>query len=162
MIYFRLNEAMRATALLCCAVLLVACGGTEETPVDTAAPAPAPAPAATVSLADLAGKWTQVVRPETGDSVLVTMELNATADTSGWTVTFPGREPLPARVRVDGDSIMTSIGPYESVLRKGVQVTTETVARLQDGKMVGTAVARYQGAGADSVVRLRTEAVKGS
>lgn len=154
---------MRATALLSCAVLLVACGGAEETPVvDTAAPAPAPAPAATVSLADVAGKWTQVARPETGDSVLVTMELNATADTSGWTITFPGREPLPVRVRVDGDSVMTSIGPYESVLRKGVQVTTDGVARLQDGKLVGTAVARYQGAGTDSVVRMRTEATRGS
>jgi hypothetical protein len=153
---------MRATALLCCAVLLVACGGAEETPpVDTAAPAPAPAPAATISLADLAGTWTQTVRTETSDSILVTAPITATSDTTGWTITLPGREPMPVRVRVDGDSIITATGPYESVLRKGVQVTTESVLRRQaDGKLVGITVARYQGASADSVVRLRTELTK--
>ena len=64
---------------------------------------------------------------------------------------------MPVRVTVDGDSIMTASGPYESVLRKGVQVTTQSVLRRQDGKLVGMTIARYQGAAADSVVRLRTE-----
>jgi len=160
-LYFNLEENMRATALLFCAVLLVACGGAEEAPVDTAAPAPAPAPTATISLADLAGNWTQTVRAENSDSVLVTATVTATADTTGWTILLPGREPMPVRVRVDGDSIMTATGPYESVLRKGVQVTTEGVARRQaDGKLVGITIARYQGAGADSVVRLRSEMTK--
>lgn len=150
---------MRAAALLSCTVLLVACGGAQETPpADSAAVAPAPAPAATISLADLAGNWTQTVRTETSDSVLVTAAVTATSDTTGWTITLPGRPVMPVRVlRVDGDSIVTATGPYESVLRKGVQVTTENVLRMQDGKLVGITVARYQGAGADSVVRLRTE-----
>lgn len=149
---------MRTAALLSCAVLLVACGGAETPPADSAAIAPAPAPAATISLADVAGNWTQTVRTETSDSVLVTAAVTATSDTTGWTITLPGRPVMPVRVlRVDGDSIVTATGPYESVLRKGVQVTTENVLRMQDGKLVGITVARYQGAGADSVVRLRTE-----
>ena len=62
---------------------------------------------------------------------------------------------MPVRVTVDGDSIMTATGPYESVLRKGVQVTTEGVLRKQDGKLVGVTRAHYRTAGADSVVRVR-------
>ena len=155
---------MRSTALLCCALLLVACGGSETPPADSAtavAPAPAPAPAA-LSLAELAGNWTQTVRSETSDSVLVTATITATADTTGWTVTLPNRPPMPVRVRVDGDSVMNWSGPYESVLRKGVQVTTEGVLRKQpDGKLAGITIARYaRPGGADSVVRLRTELTK--
>jgi hypothetical protein len=89
--------------------------------------------------------------------VLVTAEVTAGADASSWTIKLPGRDPMPVRVTVDGDSVMTAAGPYESVLRKGVQVTTDGVLRMQGGKLVGTTVARYQSAGADSVVRLRTE-----
>jgi hypothetical protein len=97
------------------------------------------------------------VRAENSDSVLVTAPVVATADPSGWTITLPGRPAMPMRVTVDGDSIIAAAGPYESVLRKGVQVTTESVLRRQDGKLVGMTIARYQGAGADSVARLRTE-----
>lgn len=150
---------MRSTALLACAVLLVACARTEKAPsADSPAATPAPAAPAALSLADLGGKWTQQVRAETNDSVLVTAEVVATPDASGWTITLPGRPAMPVRVSVDGDSLMTAAGPYESVLRKGVQVSTSSVLRMQNGKLVGTTVARYQGAtGADSVVRLRTE-----
>ena len=64
---------------------------------------------------------------------------------------------MPVKVTADADSLMVSSGPYESVLRKGVQVTTQGVLRLVDGKLVGMTIARYSPAGADSVVRLRTE-----
>ena len=155
---------MRSTAVLSCALLLAACGGSETPAADTAAtaaPAPAPAPVATLSLADLAGSWTQTVRREDSDSVLVTATIAATADTTGWMMTLPGRPPQPVRISVGGDSIVTATGPYESVLRKGVQVTTNGVLRRQpDGKLVGITVAHYQGGGADSVVRLRTELTK--
>ena len=149
---------MRATALLASAILLSACAGAEEAPADSAAALPAPAPAAAgISLAELAGKWTQQVRREDSDSVLVTAEVVATADPSSWTITLPGRPPMPVRVTASGDSLITATGPYESVLRKGVQVTTDGVLRLQDGKLVGITIAHYKGAQADSVVRLRTE-----
>ena len=149
---------MRGVALLSCVVLIAACGGSEEAPaVDSPAVASTSAPAAAISLTDLAGKWTQVVRGETGDSVLATSEVVATADPAGWTMTFPGGPPIPLRVTASGDSIITDVGPYESVLRKGVQVTANGVLRHQDGKLVGLTTARYQGAGTDSVLRMRTE-----
>ncbi len=83
---------------------------------------------------------------------------DATANTSGWTFNFPNRKPVPVRVvAVDGDSIVTEAGPFESVLRKGVQVTSRTVNRLQDGKLVGATVARYATSRPGSVLRLRFE-----
>jgi len=81
----------------------------------------------------------------------------ATGDTTGWTVALPNRPVQPVHVSVSGDSLMASVGPYESVLRKGVQVTTNTTYHKQGDKLVGITVAHYIGAGADSVRRLRSE-----
>jgi len=106
-----------------------------------AAPA-TPAASATISLAD-AGKWKIRSTDEAGGNV-VEVELLAMADTSGWTLTGPNRKPIPVRVSaVAGDSIVTEAGPYESFLRKGVQVRTRSVNRLQNGKLVGTIEARF-------------------
>ena len=154
---------MRRFAMCCCAVVLVACGKSEDRPAAdemadaTAAPA-APAP---IALADVAGTWAVRVMPESGDSTLLSFEMVATADTSGWAFTFPKRSPVPVRVvAVDGDSIVTEAGPFESNLRKGVQVTSRTVNRLQDGKLVGATTARYATSGPDSVAHLRFEGTR--
>ena len=148
---------MRHVVLLCCAAALVGCAKSKEQPAAEAAAAAAPA---AISLADVAGKWTVRVMPETGDSVLLTYELGATADTSGWTFTFPTRRPIAMRVvAVAGDSIVTEAGPFESALRRGIQVTTRTVARLQNGKLVGTTVAQYA-SGPDPVRHLRYEGTR--
>jgi hypothetical protein len=152
---------MRVAALLSSAVLLIACAKTEEKPADTAtaaaAPAPAPAPAPALSLASLAGKWTQVAKAEGTDSVLVTGELNATADASGWTMSLPGRPNIPLTVKADGDSVIVDAGPFESVLRKGVQVTNHGVYRMQGDKLVGKTIAHYSVKTADSVRRIDSE-----
>jgi hypothetical protein len=129
--------------------------------MDTTAAAPeAPAGPAPIALADVAGKWSVRVMPESGDSTLLTYELVATADRSGWTLNFPKRPPVPARVTAAGDSIVTEAGPYESVLRKGAQVTTSGVMRLVDGKLVGITTAHYATSGADSVRNLRFEGIR--
>jgi hypothetical protein len=135
--------------------LLLACGKTNEAPrADTAAAAPA-----ALELASLAGTWTVRTMPDGRDTV-ITGQLVATNTTEGWTMTLPGLQPVPVRVRVDGDSLMTEAGPFPSVLRKGTMVTTSSVYRVQDGKLVGTLVARYTGAGADSVLTGRQEATR--
>jgi hypothetical protein len=135
--------------------LLLACGKTNEAPrADTVAAAPA-----ALDLASLAGNWTVRTMPDGRDTV-ITAQLVATGTTDGWTMTLPGQQPVPVRVRVDGDSLMTETGPFPSVLRKGAMVTTSAVYRLQDGKLAGTLVARYDGAGADSVLTGRQEATR--
>jgi hypothetical protein len=132
----------------------------EATPAAEPIVEPAPAPPPAFALADAAGKWNYVAKSPTGDTVLVTGELNATADTAGWTIALAGRKPIPMTVTVDGDSAITKAGPYPSVLRKGVNVTVEGVLRMSGGKMVGTSVAHYSIKTADSVRALVTEATR--
>lgn len=160
---------MRASALVSCAILLIACAKKEQKAADTAAvvapaaapaPAPAPAPAATLSLADLAGKWTAHTLAENSDSVLVTAPITATADTTGWTIALPKRPVMPLHVSLSGDSLLVSTGSYESVLRKGVQVSNTGVLHKQGDKLVGYMVGHYKSAGADSVRRFRMELTK--
>jgi hypothetical protein len=64
------------------------------------------------------------------------------------------------RVTVDGDSIMTNAGPYPSVRRKGVQVTTNSVMRLQGGSLVGNTTAHFKVKTPDSVMVLNTMGTK--
>ncbi len=145
-------------AAACCAVIIAACAGDKSAEDSTAAAPPAASPpaASTVSLADVAGTWSVRAVPESGsDTTTTTYTLKATADTTGWTMTFPGGSPLPLTVRVDGDSILAQAGPYDSVRRRGMKVTTNSVTRVNGNTLTGTSVARYQTTGADSVLRLR-------
>jgi hypothetical protein len=151
---------MRLLALGCCVALAVGCARTEQdTATDTAAGTAAPAPTSTISLNDVAGRWDVVATPESPTDTAVTRyTLTATADTTGWTITFPNRpQPVPVRiVAVEGDSIITEAGPFASVRRRGVQVTTRSVFRVEGGRLVGSTRARYASTGADTVLTLRT------
>jgi len=142
---------MRRIFTLAFAVAVVGCARGEEMPADT----PAAAMATPLTMAELAGTWSMQALAELSDSVLTTYTLTATADGSGWTMTFPGRDPVPAMVAVDGDSLIVDAGPYESVLRAGVQVTVHSVNRLENGMMMGLFEAHYTTTGADSVLRGR-------
>jgi hypothetical protein len=165
---------MRQVIFICCSSVaaLIGCRKSDRAAADTAAAgaaaaAGAPATVAeggktvpSLSLSDVAGKWTVRAMNEAGDSTLVTYVLNATPNPSGWTIKFPNRPPIAVHVAVSGDSIITDAGPYPSVLRKGVQVTTHGVSRLRGGKLVGTTVAHYTTSGPDSVRRVRTEGTR--
>jgi hypothetical protein len=154
---------------LCLAVLALACAKGADKTQDSAAgtvattpPAPAPAaPAPAIVMADVAGKWVLIATPTDGtDTASTTTTITATADTAGWTQTFAGRKPVPMHVRVDGDSIITQAGPYDSFRRKGVKVSTNGVYHMQGGKLVGHTVAHYNTKGADSVLHLKVEGTK--
>jgi hypothetical protein len=162
---------MRYLVFCSCVAGLVACSPGEKQPAaDTAAkpadtsmamaaPAPAPAPAA-VALSDFAGEWSIKATTEKGDNV-VDFRLNAGADSTAWTFTFAKRKPIPVRITArGGDSLVLEAGPYESVLRKGVQVTTNNVLHLQGGKLTGTTVAHYKTNKPDSVVNLTVEGTR--
>ena len=162
-----MSTLQRNTSIALClsAAVLSACAKKDNAAVDTSSMAAssttttstAPAP---VNLADVAGKWNMRSVPTTGDTTPTNLVLTATGTTSGWTITFPGRAPIPERVTVDGDSIIVEAGPYASVRRKGVQVTTNGVLRLQGGNLVGTTTAHYKVKTADSVMTLNTTATR--
>ena len=150
----------------CCTALLAGCGqernAEDRAASDTAAAASAATaePRATISLSDVAGKWKVRSTDEAGGTP-VEVELVATDDTSGWTMAGPDGKPIPVRViAVAGDSIVTEAGPYESFVRKGVQVTTRTVNRLEGDKLVGTIEAQYTTKGGDSVVQRQSEGTR--
>lgn len=141
---------------MCCAVALAfGCAKTDTQATDTAGAADVPEGPAALSAADVSGRWNMTAVPETGDTSATTFVLTATNDNMGWTFTFPNRPPVPVRVTIAGDSISTDVGPYESVRRRGVQVRTNSVLRLQGGNIVGSTVAHYTTNRADSVLRLR-------
>ncbi len=152
---------MRILALSCSIALLAACTRAEQDAApDTAAGGIETVPTATISLADVAGRWDVTNTPESGNDTTPTrFTLNAMSDTAGWTITFPNRpQPVALRVvTVDGDSIVTEAGPFESVRREGVQVTTRSVYRMDGDRLVGSTRARYASAGPDTVLVLRTE-----
>jgi hypothetical protein len=148
---------MRRVSIAVAVLALAACAPKEQ-PADTTATAAPSAPM--IALSDVAGTWTASVMRQDSDSVILTYELVASADPTAWTITFPGRPPIAVRPTVDGDSIITEAGPYESALRKGVQVTTQGVMRLVNGELVGTTTGRYQTSSADSVAMFRTRATK--
>jgi hypothetical protein len=113
-----------------------------------------------VTLRDFAGKWKTRATDERG-RVIGEAELLATADTSGWTLTFPRQKPIPLRVlAVGGDSVVTEAGPYPSTSMKGVQVRTRAVNRLQNGKLVANLEGHYTMGGRDSVIRARVEGTR--
>jgi hypothetical protein len=144
-----------------CAALLTACAKKDNAATDTTAAmasdsAAAPAAPTPLNLADVAGKWTLRSVPANGDTTVVTSVLDAKSTTAGWTMTLPGRKPVAEHVTAAGDSIVIDSDPYQSILRKGVQVKTTGVFRLQGGNLVGQTTAHYSVKTADSVLVLNT------
>jgi hypothetical protein len=162
-------QIMSRLALACSVTLLLAaCAKSDQAAKDSAAgvaaapaPAPAPAPPPAFSLADAAGKWQVRAVPESGtDTSATNYVLTATADTTGWLITFPSGLKVPLHVTVSGDSLINKTGVFASQRRKGLKVMSEGSFRLQNGKLVGTTIAHYAKAGPDSVLRLHTEGTK--
>jgi hypothetical protein len=145
---------MRRVALLVGTLLLAGCAKPETPPVAESPAAPS------INLADLAGTWTSVTTAPGSDSALVTSTIVASADPLAWTIALPGRDPMPFSVTVSGDSLITGMGPYESVLRPGTQVSTTGVLRLVNGQLTGPMVAHYVTAGADSTLNLVATATR--
>jgi hypothetical protein len=125
------------------------------------APAPAPAPAApALAPGDVSGKWQMQSVPESGkDTTPTKFVLTSTSDSTAL-VAFPSGVKVKQHVTFSGDSVIMRSDLYPSQRRKGVKVETEVVSRLQGGKLVGITTAHYKNAGADSVLRLRTEGTK--
>jgi hypothetical protein len=128
---------------------------TDEMAADTTAVVEAPG----ITLADVAGTWDVRSVPVSGpDTTATEYQLVATAD--GFTLHLPDRDPIIAVTTVSGDSIITDAGPFQSVRRDNVMVTTHAVWRLEGDRLVGETVAHYETSDPDSVLVLRTEATR--
>lgn len=158
---------MRFFALIGCLAMVAGCTKAEDRSVgaasgsDTAATTSAATPeAGTVSLSDFAGRWKLHSTDEGGGNPVDT-ELRATADTSGWTLIGPDKKTYPVRVlSVAGDSIVTESGPRPSWVRKGAQVTTRTVYRLEGDKLMGRIESRFKIGNRDSTGQRTSEGTR--
>jgi hypothetical protein len=155
-----------ATFCCCCIAILSGCSNGDKRTADHAgsetgmSDSSAITHSPTVSLQDFAGRWNTRSTDERGN-VIGEAVLSATADSSGWTLTFPKQKPIPMRViAVGGDSVITEAGPYSSSRLKGAQIRTRAVNRIQDGKLVASLEAHYTLAGRDSVLHLRVEGTR--
>jgi len=105
---------------------------------------PAPMQSGGIKLSDVAGTWDgkSMVGPK--DSVFATWVLTATADGKGWTEKLATRGPYPLRIiTMGGDSIVTEMGPYPSVLRRGQMVRTRHFRHFKGDTMTGSFEAHY-------------------
>ncbi|HWL41125.1 MAG TPA: hypothetical protein VNO75_12910 [Gemmatimonadaceae bacterium] len=139
----------RSFAMCLVTVVLFGCGKSDDTQAEGT-----PGEGG-LTAAQLAGTWNMRAVPFSGDSTPTMSVLKATPDMTGWTLTFPNRPGIATQVSFDADSVMTESGPYESVRKRGVQVTTTGVYRLRDSVIEGIATARYMTRGVDSVMNFR-------
>ena len=116
---------MRIRTLSFSLALLAACSkGEPDAAATGAAVDTQPPPAATVSLADIAGRWDVTSTPESGSDMTPNRyTLTATSDMTGWSITVPNRpEPVPLRVvSVDGDSATVIAATTGTVANKASQ-----------------------------------------
>lgn len=127
---------MRRFSALLIAAGLIACGGDAYDDVDGMA--------AGIALADVAGTWNLTGTLATEEATVIEYSVVATDSETGWLLNLPDRDPIEIRiVAIDGDSIVGESGPFPSILREGVMVTTRTVLRLHGEALAGTLDATY-------------------
>ncbi|HJS47518.1 MAG TPA: hypothetical protein VJ773_06000 [Gemmatimonadales bacterium] len=136
---------MRRAAVLT-SLLLLACGRAER---QAEAPPPPPPPP---TLADFAGTWESVSRLE-GVPDTVVSQFSGPAAETGWMLMLPGREPIPMRAWIQGDSLVAVSEKYPSILRKGVMVQVRTAGVLQGDGIVGNLLATYDSTGGQALVK---------
>src|SRR5262249_8889829 len=112
--------------------------------------APASKPAAkaakpAAAMKGAAGDWNGKSMIGAEDSVVGTYTWTIAADSKSATIKFPNRDALEARVvAMGGDSIVTEVGPYPSIVRPGETVNLlRTVGHVKGNSMTGTFEAHY-------------------
>ena len=96
------------------------------------------------------------------DSTLVTYEMTATADTTGWSILYPNHPtPIALHVSIDADSIIMRAGPYASTARKGATVMIRGAVHVRDGRLIGTESAYDRVNSGESVVHIKLQGTRG-
>ncbi|HLZ44508.1 MAG TPA: hypothetical protein VKQ05_02415 [Gemmatimonadales bacterium] len=111
-----------------------------------AKPKPARHAAAASTKLDVAGTWTieNTIKTAAGADTVVNSELVATATRQGWVTHLANRDPIPTRVvAMGGDSVVIAAGPFQSVVRAGLKVTTRETLHFQGDNVSGTMAAHY-------------------
>lgn len=151
-----MRKTIRVVPAMLVVAALTACGGAKDAAADSAgatatAAATAMAPAKTP--ASFAGTWETTATLE-GTAKPVPSTLVGSADGNTWTISLEGRPNVAAMASISGDSLIIQSAEYESVLRKGVMVTTRVASVMSDNNMLmGNIVATYKTAAGSEVVK---------
>ena len=105
------------------------------------------------------GTWNAKTMIGPKDSIVASYVLTVAPDSKSATIKFPDRDAIPARiVALAGDSLVTEVGPYLSILRPGQTVTLlRSVAHYKGDTMSGTFEAKYENG---DVVKGKTHATR--
>ncbi|CAN5615086.1 hypothetical protein BH23GEM9_BH23GEM9_35510 [soil metagenome] len=142
---------MRAILAIVPAILILAACGSPDQDAPPVVDDPAPA-ASGATLADFAGTWNNEVRLE-GVAEPVSSRFVGSADGTGWVMNLEGRDPIPLRASVVGDSLITESETYESILRPGVSTRARSAMARNGNDAAGTVVVTYRTDAGDEVVR---------
>jgi len=97
------------------------------------------------------------------DSVVATYRMIATSSANGWKVMLPNRPVLPLRVvTASGDSVVTELGPFASILRQGQTVITRTTWHLRGDQLTGRILAVFSSGAPleETATAVRTDSLK--
>src|SRR6478672_963983 len=122
------------------AMLVVACAKKEPAPdTTTPAPPPPPPPPAALTAADMKGTWNGVSKRE-GDTTTVAWTAANVTDSTGKLTFTAAKRSVDYAVKYDADSMVATSKPYnDPTLPKGTpKVIVRSVARMKDGKLVGS------------------------
>lgn len=136
-----IRRNMLTAFALATATASLAAQGTKQGKAPSAAPPAAPAAIAIPAVA--VGTWDgkSMIGPK--DSVVATSSMTIAAD-GKVSLTLTGRATMQARVlAAGGDSVSIEVGPYESVVKKGLQATTHMTQHFNGNAANGTFDAKY-------------------
>ena len=135
-----IRRTMLTAFALATAAAPLAAQGTKQ---GKAPAAPAAAPAAITIPAVAVGTWEGKTMIGPKDSVIATTITVISAD-GKTSLTLQNRPTMAGRViAAGGDSVTVEVGPYESILKKGLQATTRTTNHYNGNTATGTFEAKY-------------------
>jgi hypothetical protein len=150
----------RRASVLLSMVIVLACGGEPAAEEGGTAATAEAAAGPEEALARFAGRWRVSARDEAGGE-LPGHVVTATADTTGWSITFSDRPAIPLRiVDASGDLVVTQTDPYESVIRPGVRTTVLFVTRVSGDSTRGRLIAMYDVSGSNAILRGTTQGTR--
>jgi hypothetical protein len=112
---------------------LIACGGAETPPADSAAAAPA-----ALTDADVAGTWTGTLMAEGSDSVLANWTDICAAGTCKLVASNAPNDTITSTYTIQADSVVGMSAAYADPTVGGAMVTDHWVARVAGNQITGT------------------------
>jgi hypothetical protein len=135
---------------------LIACGGAETPPADSAAMAPAG-----LTDADVAGTWSGTVTPEGQDTLQIPWTDVCGAGTCRLVVSTMPNDTIVATYTIQGDSVVGTSSPYaDTTIVKGAMLIDTWVARISGNQLTGTGMAKLADRPDSVVMRYRFTGTK--